>query len=380
MLACPRRWRDGRRWDAATVSRLFLALSLLPAAAVLASVVLRRRRGGRHRWYVTAVAALAGLLVALLLAWVAGANGAGMVHVLYLTATVGVPASAAVLVVDELSRGRAARPLCVAGLTLAALVLAGLGVYGTYIEPFRLRMERASLDVAGVGSGSVRLAVYADPHMAGLSSHESGAWQRLMAEGPDVVLLAGDLFTGPFEVVRSDVRGFRRLLDACPVPVLAVAGDHDQVTTLEWLARGTATDVLDGEVVQLTVGDITLAVAGLDRDLTADRSEAALRALAASDVDVRIVLAHDPTAALLVRGAHRVDLVVAGDTHGGQVRLPLIGPLVNSSRVPDDVAAGGLHQVDGTSVYVSRGVGVARGQAPQVRLGAPPAVDVITLR
>jgi predicted MPP superfamily phosphohydrolase len=48
--------------------------------------------------------------------------------------------------------------------------------------------------------------------------------------------------------------------------------------------------------------------------------------------------------------------------------------------VPRDIAAGGLHELDGRLIYVSRGVGVERGQAPRLRLGAVPEVSLITLR
>ncbi len=74
-----------------------------------------------------------------------------------------------------------------------------------------------------------------------------------------------------------------------------------------------------------------------------------------------------------------MDLTVAGHTHGGQVVVPGLGPLLTLSDVPRDVARGGLHEVDGNPVYVSPGVGLERGRAPQVRLFNRPAVAVLTL-
>ncbi len=71
--------------------------------------------------------------------------------------------------------------------------------------------------------------------------------------------------------------------------------------------------------------------------------------------------------------------MVAGHTHGGQVQLPIVGPLTIASRVPRSVGAGGLHDLRGRTIYVSRGVGVERGQAPRLRLGAPPEVAIVTL-
>jgi predicted MPP superfamily phosphohydrolase len=73
-------------------------------------------------------------------------------------------------------------------------------------------------------------------------------------------------------------------------------------------------------------------------------------------------------------------LTLSGHTHGGQLQLPLVGPLTTASNVPRDVAAGGLHSLDGRRLYVSRGIGVERDQAPRLRFGAPPEISIVTLR
>ncbi len=76
----------------------------------------------------------------------------------------------------------------------------------------------------------------------------------------------------------------------------------------------------------------------------------------------------------------RIDLLVSGHTHGGQVSVPFFGPPITLSSVPRDVAAGGLHVVDGRRIYVSRGVGLERGTAPRIRFRVPPEVSLLTLK
>ena len=88
---------------------------------------------------------------------------------------------------------------------------------------------------------------------------------------------------------------------------------------------------------------------------------------------------HYPVPVLSLTPGTTIDLILSGHTHGGQVALPRLGPLVTASDVPRVVAAGGLHVVDGHPIYVSTGVGLERGQAPQLRFGVPPSVALITI-
>ena len=73
------------------------------------------------------------------------------------------------------------------------------------------------------------------------------------------------------------------------------------------------------------------------------------------------------------------DLLVTGHTHGGQVRLPLIGPLMTLSRIPRAWAAGLTELPGGGKLLVSRGLGMERGYAPRIRFLCRPELMVIDL-
>ncbi len=132
------------------------------------------------------------------------------------------------------------------------------------------------------------------------------------------------------------------------------------------------------------MGDRTLRIGGttLDGAASGDEGGDAVRAgLEATPEDgaLTLLMSHRPDTVLGLPAAARVDLTVAGHTHGGQIVVPGIGPLVTLTDVPRSVARGGLNEVDGNPIYVSPGVGVERGRAPQVRLFNRPAVAVLTL-
>ena len=70
------------------------------------------------------------------------------------------------------------------------------------------------------------------------------------------------------------------------------------------------------------------------------------------------------------------DLMLAGHTHGGQVRLPIIGPILSPSRMGTRFASGTFYY-EPTLMHVSRGVGCI--ELP-LRIFAPPEVLLLTLQ
>ena len=88
---------------------------------------------------------------------------------------------------------------------------------------------------------------------------------------------------------------------------------------------------------------------------------------------LRIVLAHSPDQ-LAWAQAYDVDLLLAGHTHGGQIRLPLIGPILSPTREGVRYASGVFHAPP-TVMHVTRGVS---GELP-IRLNCPPEMAHLAL-
>ncbi len=255
-----------------------------------------------------------------------------------------------------------------------------LGAYAFLIEPYWLQVTHTRIYLPALPPALIglRIALLTDLH-GGRGTPLSlirRACRKAMAERPDLIALSGDF-------VSDDAEDFRDVLDAlaclhAPLGVYAVPGNHDYRADIkEWhqqIAVDSTIINLTNRAVMRVVNGARLCIAGVD-DFS--HGTPRLQQLPSPDqVDCTILLAHNPDQAEHLRGVHaRVDLVLSGHTHGGQVRFPLIGALRNPAR-HDDVYEEGLHQRPWTQVYVSRGIGTIN---LPVRFLCRPEVAILEL-
>lgn len=340
--------------------------------------------------------------------FITGVDGFTLIHVAYVVGTVGVPLAGGIVLV-----GARPRPWGVTAVCVVALAAVPVGVYATYVEPFWLRAETVSLVVDGLDGadgadapdgvdGPIRIGVLADLQTTAVGDYERDAVERLLGFEPDIVLLPGDLYQFDAGLFDERAPGFteliRRIVGEVPL-VYLVSGNTDTVAGLRRITEGTGARVLDNEIdtfelrgVSVIVGGTTLfgddaAARRMARKLAGVGQGPAGDGVGVDDGEagggqespgVRILVGHKPDAIELVRETP-VDLAIAGHTHGGQVSLPWFGPPLTLTGVPRHVAAGGLHELYGTPIYVSTGVGRERGNAPQLRLGVRPSIGIIEL-
>lgn len=318
---------------------------------------------------------------------------------------VGLPVLSGASMGWVLVRWRGRRVTGPAGAALVLGLLAGaVGVWGSVIEPYRLEVDRPAplaLPETRAGSDPLRIGVLTDLQTVHVGDHESRAVDLLMAERPDLILLPGDVFQGSREQFDRELPALQELFGRLHAPggVFIVHGDVDPaisapnefesphsvrlspaVPTLDEVVRGTDVQVLRQEVVFIRVGDRMVQIAGSLLDPGPEGTGRLVEQFSRSPEVVRILLAHRPDVVLDLPDGISPDLVVAGHTHGGQISVPFVGPILTLSDVPRHVAAGGLHPLEGTHLYVGRGVGMERGQAPPVRLGVPPNVGILILQ
>lgn len=268
--------------------------------------------------------------------------------------------------------------------TLAGLGLAGFGLaaWAGWIEPRRLRVVRHELRPAlwRREYGTLRIGVLSDLHAAWphvTAPRIARIVGRLMAEEPDIVLLPGDFVsTGTRFVLPLELDAIlRELAPLAARPAFAVLGNHDHAwggwQVREGLAR-IGIEVLQNRVLRHRHGRHPFELAGIGC-MRSGRAAIGRTLSALSGELPAILLSHVPD--VFPRLPPHVALTVAGHTHGGQVRLPLLGPPVTMSRLPRHMALG-LHEQAGRFLYVSGGIGTS---GLPIRLGVPPEIALLTL-
>jgi predicted MPP superfamily phosphohydrolase len=252
-----------------------------------------------------------------------------------------------------------------------------------WVEPRRLVVRRMRLELPrwpGALAG-LRVGVMTDLHAGVLHAGEGAIarWvERMNAERPDLVLLAGDftdahpLFGGRLAPERIAER-LARL--RAPLGPVAVLGNHDwrAFGMRMWTALTAAgIPVLENDALALEAPGGRLHVAGV-ADLRFRRPDVR-RALAGIPEDEPvIVLAHDPDVFPSVPA--RAALTISGHTHGGQVAIPFARLPFMPSRHGERFVRG--HIVEhGRHLVVGTGLGTS---GLPVRLFAPPELLLLEL-
>lgn len=334
----------------------------------------------RLRWALIAAAAVSTLKAPLL----SGAAGSFFFAVAlgYADLVVVTPLAALAVLVFARRRKitRAVRGAAWVGVT----VLPALGVYATYIEPRRLVEERVdvTVDPRRAPSEPMRIAVLADLQSRAVDEHLRNAVRTAMAFEPHLIVLPGDLIQLDvgYEAVVPEFRELLRPL-AAPLGVYFVIGNTDDAERVSRVFEGTNVTLLENQSVETAFGGRRVVIGGAGFSLGARSTRDFLARFDTREADeLRILVAHYPDALLGLDHRPAIDLAIAGHTHGGQVQLPFFGPPLTLSAVPRHVGAGGLHELEGRQLYVSRGVGAERGAAPQLRFLCAPEVSLLTVR
>jgi len=267
---------------------------------------------------------------------------------------------------------------------LGAAGLAGFAIDAAGVEPRRPLVERVEVTLPRLSErlDGLTVAQLSDLHY---DSPRAGDAIRSAVEitnqlAPDLIVLTGDYVTASPFVSRSraalDSEPCARILGDlhAPLGVFGVLGNHDHASNPRVVTRAleaSGVTVLRNFNLRVEKSGMCFWIAGVDDVLFGGADLA--RTLQGAE-GFTVLLVHEPDYADVVAG-HPVDLQLSGHSHGGQVRLPLVGspylpPLAR--KYPR-----GLRQVGALKLYTNRGIGTI---FLPIRLNCPPEITLLTLR
>ena len=261
-------------------------------------------------------------------------------------------------------------------LALMGAAALGLAADTSLVEPY-LALEVSHLELHVGVRRALRILQVTDLHFGNslLPFAYEAALSAARSAHPDLVAVTGDLISKAegVEAAISFIAQLSRLAPTYVVPgnweYWSLGEGVEVEGFLKSLEEAGGAKVLVNEsdevggVDLLGVDDPYLGLDDLDEALRGSRG------------GVKVLLAHSPQ--VIGKAEGRVDVVLAGHTHGGQLHIPFIGPLFVPLPSKYRKYVAGLFEEGGTYVYVCRGVGMSL--AP-LRFMCRPEVAIVDLR
>lgn len=272
-----------------------------------------------------------------------------------------------------------------------AAALIGVYVYAYHIEPHRLEITRVAWSPPSLAGLTEPILI---AQVSDLQTDAPGAWEErvmeaLVASKADLVVYTGDYIQigergSDREVYLRARQGLRKILEKHrPHPrfgSFAVGGDTETRRPWRTLFDGLDVTMPEDEAVVLELPGVRVNLVGLRAPTSRGLSQSDLIG-ALEQVEpglFTIVVGHSPDFVASMDGFEGPFLALAGHTHGGQVRLPFIGPIITFSNLPRRYADAFTPYRNGM-LSVSRGLGMERYDAPRLRFLCRPELRLIRL-
>lgn len=263
------------------------------------------------------------------------------------------------------------------------LLVSGIINYARFIEPRILQTHNQTIFLEGAHSTSpsIRIALFGDTHIGVFSNAMpmSRITQRINESAVDAVFLAGDLTYHPNP---DDIPELFAALNDLDAPLFAVLGNHDVgfpgqdfSDALLRTLRTAGAQIVHNRASTFEIGGKSVIVSGTS-DLWQQQQDFAFSNDLPANVPI-FLLTHNPDTAGVVPDDFSYDLMLAGHTHGGQIRLPFIYRRAIPTSWPFDKE---LHRFPTPAgdrlVYVTSGTGMV---GLPMRFMIPPRVDILTI-
>ena len=261
----------------------------------------------------------------------------------------------------------------IAGVLAALIIIVTLAFYnGLTVKHYEIKSEK-------IANEKVRFLLLADLHSCFYGEEQSKLLKKINEQNPDIILMSGDIADDymPHNGTIALLKGITE-----KYPCYYVTGNHEfwsnEVDSIKKIFRDYNVIVLEGNSHIITIKNQEINIAGVDDTYIGwenfnNQLKTALSAI--NEDNYTVLLSHHPELVDIYKELN-CDLIVSGHAHGGQWRIPL---LLNGLLAPNQgffpKYAGGLYDLNGRKMVVSRGLSRESTRIP--RIFNPPELVVI---
>lgn len=260
-------------------------------------------------------------------------------------------------------------------LLLICLIVVILAIY-LYQETTSLKIENLNLKSDKIKS-QIKIMQLSDLHIKQIGKLEREIIKKVNKSTFDLLVITGDYIYKRNEGFFPILNKFLSKLN-CRAPIIAILGDEDHkisISGLKKIIKSNNINILINESQSITIKDNSFNIIGVDTpDL---KYHNLLKAMKLVDLEngYNIILSHTYDILDSISKNMDIDLILAGDTHGGQINIPFIGQKLLDLKY-DMKYLSGKHLINNTILYINRGIG---NSIIPIRFKSRPEITIIEI-
>lgn len=263
--------------------------------------------------------------------------------------------------------------------------LTALCWYSFLFEPHNIKVERISVEIENLPKSFDKTKIV---QLTDFHSHNFGKMEKKVLEivgrlNPNFIFITGDFIDQTTKNIDSCQKFWQELGKQYHKKIFGVLGNHEYLNrninsnSLKNLLEESGIIILSNENKKISIDGEYFYLIGVDDPDTGN--DDLKKAMGETEKHItKILLAHSPDIINNLNGSEKeeIDLILAGHTHGGQVKIPFLRPFWIPTKNHGKYASG-LFKIGSIYLYVNRGIGTT---ALPIRFNCPPEIAVIELR